>query len=511
MKTNTNWKLLLPMLLILVSVAACKKSNNDTPTPSPVEVKSITITELRALSTGASVKVPDGRKVKGIVISDASAKNIDTKTVVLQEATDKPGIVVTFDAAQTFAVGDEIELTISNQTIAQVNGEITLQNIPTANAKKTGTGTITPRSTTIADINTNKAAWNGTLVSIADGLFNGSGKYAGTLTYASGNANIKSQVISSASFENTDYPTIVSGLTGIIRISGDDIFLNIRGTSDVKASASFVVVEDFSGATPSIYSFLRTIATNQLVYNLPLNTAFTTKYGTKLGEWIGSKGLPYNQTLGTSSTNIIKNIASGSSDVDASFLTPNKNYFCIMPYASTALFEQLIDPSSTRFGTEWSNFSGSISLYRGSGSDDLLKGIKSVTVVLAGSKMQLAEFDPTSAITTNVTYNANFDTQKDGFSVNLYTNKLEKIDASAVFHNQGLWQTVKFDNFNSKLSALDVDGGGRRNLFLTFASTANQRGTFSIGRAGATSVIAGSPIIIDKIIFEFSQKPDWAN
>lgn len=510
MKANTNWKLLLPMLLILVGIAACKKTNNDTPTPPPVEVKSITITELRALSTGASVKVPDGRKVKGIVISDASAKNIDAKTVVLQEATDKPGIVVTFDAAQNFATGDEVEVIISNQTLAQVNGEITLQNIPAANVKKTGTGTITPRTTTIADINTNKAAWNGTLVTIADGLFNGSGKYTGTLTYTSSNTSIKSQVISGASFENTDYPAIVSGLTGVIRISGNDIFLNIRSVSDVKASESFVVVEDFSGATPSIYSTLRSIAANQQLYKLPMKTAFTNKYGAKLGEWIG-QGLPYNLTLGTSSTNIIKNIASGSNDPDASFLTPGKNYFCIMPYASTALFAQIIDPSSTRFATEWSNFSGSITLNRGSGSDDLLKGIKSVTIILAGSKMQLSEFDPASAITTNITYNTTFDPQKDGFSVNLYTNNLEKIDASTFFHNQGLWQTVKFDNLDSKLKALDGDGSGKRNLFLTFASAANQRGTFSIGRNGAASVIAGSPIVIDKIIFEFSQKPDWAN
>lgn len=508
MKANTNWKLLLPMLLILVGIAACKKTNNDTPTPPPVEVKSITITELRALSTGASVKVPDGRKVKGIVISDASAKNIDAKTVVLQEATDKPGIVVTFDAAQNFATGDEVEVIISNQTLAQVNGEITLQNIPAANAKKTGTGTITPRTTTIVDINTNKAAWNGTLVTIADGLFNGSGKYTGTLTYASGNASIKSQVITGASFENADYPTIVSGLTGIIRIFGNDLFLNIRNTSDVGiSSGSFIMVEDFSGADKAVYSTLTTGGSPVF-----FQTSLTQKYPIpfqSVGQIIN-----YNP-VGDNAFSLIKNLASGSNDADADFLTAGRNYYTVLPYANSNIIAGLTDPTNTLlYGKEHVRFASSIALFRNDGSSgrkDWYQYLKSITIVFAGSKMKISDFTSTLPYVNITEENKDFEAAKDGFWASLTNGQSDKIFTSPVYTNVGQWQTVTFKDVNTKLADFDKINFSDI-IYLTFVSKVNQRGRFAqIAGSNTYNFGTGTPIIIDKIIFEFSQKPDWAN
>jgi uncharacterized lipoprotein YehR (DUF1307 family) len=102
MKTIKTMKQTLFVLAIALSIVSCKKNNEVIP------VSAITITDLKALSTGASVKVPDGKKISGIVISDISAKNVDSKTVVLQEAADKPGIIINFDAAQTFMLGDQL-------------------------------------------------------------------------------------------------------------------------------------------------------------------------------------------------------------------------------------------------------------------------------------------------------------------------------------------------------------------------------------------------------------------
>lgn len=249
MKTNSTLKLWMLALVMTLSVAACKKKDNPEPVPPPVEVRTLTITELKALSTGASVKLPDGRKIKGVVISDVSAKNIDNKTVVLQEATDKPGVIITFDAAQTFAVGDEIEVVASNQTLAQVNGEIVLQNVPVANAKKLSTGTITARATTIADITTNKSSWNGTLVTIAaTELSGGNGKYTGVLTVKDASGTVSSNVLAGAAFENTAYPASVSSLTGIVRMNGSNVLVDIRKAADVTVGAvTRTIVENFDG------------------------------------------------------------------------------------------------------------------------------------------------------------------------------------------------------------------------------------------------------------------------
>lgn len=249
MKTNSTIKLWMLALVMTLSVAACKKKESPEPTPPPVEVKAMTITELKALSTGSSVKLPDARTIKGIVISDASAKNIDAKTVILQEATDKPGVIVTFDAAQTFALGDEIEVVISNQTLAQVNGEIVLQNVPAANAKKTATGTITPRATTIADITTNKVAWNGTLVTIAaTELSGGNGKFSGSLMVKDASGTAASTVLAGATFENAAYPASVSSLIGIVRVNGNNINIDIRKATDITVGAvTRIVVENFDG------------------------------------------------------------------------------------------------------------------------------------------------------------------------------------------------------------------------------------------------------------------------
>lgn len=220
---------------LIIGISACKKDKTiDNPPSPPVEVRAITITDLRTLSTSASVKVPDGRKIKGIVISDASAKNVDSKTVILQEATDKPGIIITFDTAQNFAVGDEVEVNISNQALAQVDGEIIVQNVPAANVKKTGTGTIAAKQTTIADINTNKATWNSTLVTInVTELFSADGKYKGNLTIKDASGTLSSTVTAGAAFENTALPLSVTKLTGIVRINGTNAKLDIRNTNDI--------------------------------------------------------------------------------------------------------------------------------------------------------------------------------------------------------------------------------------------------------------------------------------
>jgi hypothetical protein len=283
MKTTTTIKQSLLALTIALSIVSCKKDKKDPEPTPPAEVKIINLTDLKALSTGASVKVPDGKKISGVVISDVSGgKNIDSKTVILQEASDKPGIIVAFDAAQTFALGDQVEVNISNQTLAQVNGEVVLTNIPAANAKKTGTGTITARTTTAAAIATNKAAWNGTLVQLPAGTFSGgNGKFSGTIAYTDASGAVKSAVLAGAAFENTDYSLSVDGITGIVRISGNDIRVDLRNASDVNSGVKYTIMEDFKNVTlNSPNDYVRSLTTPTGEYGAV--NGFSNNYHTPL-------------------------------------------------------------------------------------------------------------------------------------------------------------------------------------------------------------------------------------
>ncbi|WP_256009075.1 DUF5689 domain-containing protein [Desertivirga xinjiangensis] len=499
MKTTTLKKYAVLAVAVL-GFTACKK-DDPAPAPTPVEAVNLSIEDLKKRSTGTISEENKVFRIKGFVISDKDGRNIDAKTVVLQGGNNKQGIVVNFAANHNFALGDEVQVGVSNQKLELVNGEIVLNAVPVDSASKTGTGSITARETSIAEIVSNKSEWNGTLVTIGGGMFNGNGKYSASLTYSVESGTIKTPVLTGASFEDTDYPVMTNGLTGVVRISGEEVLLNIRNTSDVKSPETFLYVEDFSGATSTVYSSLRTVATNQAVYNANISTTLTAAYPNFRGDYWTA-----NQVSG-SGTQIIKNLSAGSTDADASFLTPGRNYYSVLPYALTTTYARLTNPEDSWYNSGYSRFASTLSVFAGAGSTNTLENIKSITVVLAGSKMKTADFDPDGLITTNASEFSNFDAAKDGFVVCLYTNELEKIDESPVFRNQGEWQTVKFDGIHEKLSALT---GNKRDLRISFGSTINQRGTAAIGRNGAFTAVFGSPIVIDKIIFEYTQKPFWA-
>ncbi|EHQ27511.1 DUF5689 domain-containing protein [Mucilaginibacter paludis] len=301
MKTKITFRAAGLVLLLALGMTSCKKNNGNDNT-APVPVDNIAVSDLKKLSTAASVTVPDGRKIKGIVISDASAKNIDAKSIVLQEATDKPGIIINFDGAHNFALNDEVEVTISKQQLSQVNGEIILDKIPVANAKKTGTGAITAKVTTAADLVTNQTAWNGMLVSLpVDGLTGGNGKFTGNLVVQKGNQIFGSKVLSGATFENTDYPVSVSNITGILRIDGSNLRVDIRTTADLASGPySRIVTEDFQN--------LKKVSDGSaIVVPSTANAPFTTA----VGQWL--------------STVQSFNFYPGAT-YDATFTTPTRTY-----------------------------------------------------------------------------------------------------------------------------------------------------------------------------------------
>lgn len=455
MKTKTTIKQAMLALTIALSIVSCKKDPDPTP---PTPAQTITFTDLKALSTGASVKIPDGKKITGIVISDVSSKNIDSKTVILQEATDKPGIILTFDAAQTFALGDQLEVIVSNQTLAQVNGEIEITNVPAVNATKIGTGTIAGKATTTAAIATNKAAWNGTLVTIsATELSGGNGKFTGSLTIKDAAGTVKSNVLAGAPFENTAYPVSVTSVMGIVRISGADVHVDIRKAADVVTGAiTRVVTEDFSNVT----------ALSVSPGDLP-NYIGGNGFTTAAGSWNTDPGSPQFIYMG---------LMPGS-QFDSDFTSPARTY----------VYTGQTTPSGTINGASHSSYNN-------------LVGVKQVSVTFAGSKMSGTVFPYNSSL---VEVKA-FDASQDYFQIGLLPScavSFDLLKLSPQYNKASEFNTMTYivptkdELVASGIDPATADDWLKRPNFYFI--------NYSIRTADQNQVLA--PILYDKIVFGFDK------
>lgn len=187
---------------------------------------------IRGLWTGSDVTVPSGKTIKGIVICDKDQANTDPKNLVIQDSTG--GMVVRFTANHTYAAGDEVTVDLSGLTLTSFNGLIEVINTPAAAATKTGTGTITPRVATIAQVQANADAWESTLITINSATITGTGStYSGTTTLNDGTGTLSHYTRTQATFASTTLPAGSKAFTGIL---GDfnGAQLSIRNLGDVQ-------------------------------------------------------------------------------------------------------------------------------------------------------------------------------------------------------------------------------------------------------------------------------------
>lgn len=169
---------------------------------------------LRALYTGSTVSVPDDTKITGVVISDRVGNNINSQNIILQQGTGKPGIVVRFNAAHNFNLGDSISVVVSAFDISTFSNQLQISTVPLSNATLIATGkTITPRTLTISALNAEMAQPLGTanhvectLVRILNATAT-SGTFSGNKTLSDGTATITLRTGSTATFASTALPT----------------------------------------------------------------------------------------------------------------------------------------------------------------------------------------------------------------------------------------------------------------------------------------------------------------
>ncbi len=193
--------------------------------------------DLRALHTGTTTNAPNGRKITGIVISDRTTNNLNAQNIYLQQGNGLAGILVRFDAAHSFNLGDSIDVNVSGMELSRFSGLLQLNNVPLGYASIVGTGkTITPRVATIAQANTNFDAWESTLIKINNvtSMTGGTGgNYSGNVTMDDGTGTLILFTSSGATFATTPRPSAATSVTGYLTPFNTTKEISIRSLPDV--------------------------------------------------------------------------------------------------------------------------------------------------------------------------------------------------------------------------------------------------------------------------------------
>lgn len=194
------------------------------------ESEPISAGELRELFEDDISIAPNNKVLSGIVISDLSNGNITGRNLVLQDG--DRGIVVRFDAEHAFALGEELEVDVSNQELSEYNGLLQVNDVPLQNATSKGLGTLpTPREATLKQIIDNLEEWESTLVVIKDVKFDG-GTYSGSKTLTDASGTLSMYTRPQASFAESTVPSDEVTITAIVS-QFNDPQVNIRKLDDV--------------------------------------------------------------------------------------------------------------------------------------------------------------------------------------------------------------------------------------------------------------------------------------
>lgn len=174
------------------------------------------ISAMRQLyAVGATVPVPDDTKITGVVISDRVGNNLNSQNLILQQGTGKAGIVVRFNAAHSFNLGDSLDVVISGAGISTFSNQLQVSTIPLTNAIRISTGkTIDPRVITIGTLNTEMARplnspdhVECTLLKIVNATATGGSNFSGNRTLADGSGTVVLRTGTTATFASSPLPT----------------------------------------------------------------------------------------------------------------------------------------------------------------------------------------------------------------------------------------------------------------------------------------------------------------
>lgn len=188
------------------------------------------ISELRNAFTGSTTTAPNG-SIKGVVISDRSNGNINSRNLVIQD--ENAGIVIRFEDNHSYDLGEELEIDVSGEELSEYNGLLQVNNLPLANASSNGMGTSpSPVEVTVNTLLNNIEDYESQLVSLIGVTLSGNSVYSGNVDISDNTGTIQMYTSSGADFADESLP---EGELDIIAIASqfNDPQVIIRNLDDV--------------------------------------------------------------------------------------------------------------------------------------------------------------------------------------------------------------------------------------------------------------------------------------
>lgn len=173
------------------------------------------ISDVRAQYTGVTGTVSGSISIRGVVISDRAAGNLDVRNLVIQDSLGY-GITLRFTANHSINLGDKIQVNITGATLGEFNGLLQVSNLILTTVTSVSTGnTVTPRLATITQVLANAEAWESTLIRIDAVTISGT-TYgtANTITDAGGSVSLYTR--STATFTGTATASGTVNVVGIL-------------------------------------------------------------------------------------------------------------------------------------------------------------------------------------------------------------------------------------------------------------------------------------------------------
>jgi len=194
----------------------------------------VSIATIKGFYTGSDV-VLGSYKIGGVVISDATAKNISSGNIVLQDG--DRGIKLYFGssaATSNFTMGDSLVVDVTGGTLQEYNGamEISLSSSALPSAAIATGKMITPKELTVADIASQLPDIEYTLVTVKDATVPG-GTFSGNKTLTDATGSMTLYTSSSATFASDALPTTAKTYTGYCTLFGSTKELMLRNTNDI--------------------------------------------------------------------------------------------------------------------------------------------------------------------------------------------------------------------------------------------------------------------------------------
>ena len=241
----------------------------------------IDLATLKDFYNGTSVTL-GSYKIGGVVISDASSKNIAAGNIVLQDK--DAGIKLYFGSSagtSKFNVGDSLVIDVSGGILQQYNGamEISLSasDLPAA-AVATGK-IITPKELTAQQVKEQLPGIEYTLVTIKDATAE-AGTFSGNKTLTDASGSLTLYTLTGATFAGDALPTEAKNYTGYCLMFNNTAELIIRNINDITtgsivtpANDQIIISEYVEGSSSNKYLEL---------YNAGTDAADLSKYTLKL-------------------------------------------------------------------------------------------------------------------------------------------------------------------------------------------------------------------------------------